>query len=238
MSSTNIPEKTTEKKSSDSLVPLILGLGVVIILTLGSTIYAGLYLNRWGDPEYVKEAAAKLDDIPMRIGNWEATEDETLSNTDFNMLKLVGYKVRKYRNLENPQEVVAAIIMIGPTGTISVHTPEVCFGNGEYKIDGSPKLVSIDNGDTLNKNHFKKLTFTNKLFGDVRLFYYSLGDGKDWQAVDDARINLGMKYAFMYKLQCEAIGTEEVKSQGDMIERFLKDFLPAVQPHLDDMAKK
>lgn len=227
-----------DKDFLKTLAPIGIGIAIVFVLTVSSTIYAWANWGWFGPQTGETEAGSRIHEIPKEFGDWKASDDESLSETDITMLDLSKHLVRRYSNSSGEQ--VAVILMVGKTGRLAVHTPAVCFTRGDYKKENDGMRVTFRppaNSESMNDNHFWKMTFENQISGrDVRLFYYALGDGKEWYALENPRFQLS-HYRYVYKLQCEAVAGLDAKSNNDLIERFLTEFLPVIQPYLSDCSK-
>lgn len=217
-----------------SFLSLFIGVAIIFAITLATTFYVGANWGRWNSFAGIDEAGELIRSIPLSVGDWKAEEDRTLDITSVNMLELASYIVRHYKNARTG-ESVSVILMIGPTGRLAVHTPAVCFGGRNYQSDGPAVRVKFT--PTLadsEENTFWRHSFTNNAYdGDCRVFYYALSTGNNWLALDNPRFELS-NFRYLYKLHCEAIvpaGTN-FRDNGDVISRFLKDFLPEIQPYL------
>ena len=207
------------------------GIALVVVLALLVALYVGLMTERWMPFTGLEAARMHLRDaevMPMVIGDWEALEELTLSKTDLEQLRIKdGYISRRYRNIKTQAEVHFTI-MVGHTGLLVVHTPEICFGGRDYINDGSrvQKAITVDaldSSETYNDN-FWRVSFTNpQLGGGTIMFYYAVSAGSEWNAVKNPRSTFS-KYRYVYKIQVQALVTKE----SDAIEQFLYDCLPTI----------
>ncbi len=218
---------------------LIVGLVVVAVLTLSMTFVAGANWGRWGNfTKRMQEAGKSLQTIPREFGEWEASgEDEKIGQAAADQLELSNYVIRRYKN-KHSDENVAMIMMVGPSGRLAIHTPQVCFGGRNYKIDSGPTPIvfpyqtkdGLEEKDTFSKIVFKNLSIN----GGAKIFYYAMSAGGPWLPIKaNARAEF-QKYRFMYKIQLEAFVPEDATKNDDCLERFLRDFLPHVRGTLVD----
>ena len=216
------------------LTSLLIGIVVVAAITVVITRYSGSLTGRWGTFRGMDEASKTLKSLPMQIGDWRAEKEGELDQVSINMLRIHdSYIFRSYKNVTT-QNVVHVTLMVGPTGKITVHTPEVCFGGKDYEKDSVrtsvPINVQLSTGNEV-ADTFWKISFTGRSL-DVNnrvSFYYAVSTGSEWNAVENPRATF-QSYRYVYKIQAEAftgLGDDE-----DTVEKFLKDCLPTIHEYL------
>jgi len=217
------------KKNTAFLVGII----VILVMTVAVTFVAGDFSGRWRTPAGLDEARTVLKMLPMQIGDWQAEKEGELDTTSVTMLRIQNsYVSRVYRNVIT-QAVVHLTFMVGPTGIITVHTPEVCFGGKDYDKDTARTRVRINvqrEEDEVD-DFFWRVNFTGRsLDTNNRIsFYYGVSSGDTWNAVEVPRVAY-RTYRYVYKLQAEAYsGTDDV---GDTVKKFLEDCLPTIHEHM------
>lgn len=219
--------------------PLFLGMAIVIVSTLMTTYVVGANWGWWGKTRAaMQNAAAMIEKIPKSFDEWEAaTNDEKLDQASVEQLELADYVVRRYTN-KITGETVSLIFMVGPTGRLTAHTPQICFGGRNYIMDSLlPIPISFpyeSGGDSPdNKDTLFKIVFKNQsVNGGAKLFYFGVSTGKNWMPIKDSSRSDFQRYRFLYKLQVEAFASEEGSGENDVIERFLRAFLPTIRSEL------
>jgi len=218
--------------------PLLIGIVIIAIITVAITRYAGSMTGRWGDFDGIKEARAVLKTLPLEIdgavGTWVADGERALDSESIRMLRIQNsYILRTYRNTVT-QEAVHLTIMVGPTGRITVHTPEICFGGRDYEIEAArthiPFSVQLASGEEI-EDMFWRVDFVGRTLDiDNRIsFYWAVSTGGPWEARNNPRRDF-RSYRFVYRIQAEAFfGSAE---GGDAVRRFLEDALPVIHEHL------
>jgi len=213
---------------------LFSGIAVVLALTMAVTVYSGSLTGRWGTFQGLDEARTLLRDLPLEIGDWRAEKEGELDQTSVNMLQIRdAYVFRSYKNTAT-NAVVYFTLMVGPTGKITVHTPEVCFGGKDYEKDSVrtsvPMNVFLSSGEEV-ADTFWKINFTGRSLdmGNRVSFYYAVSTGGAWNAVENPRVEF-QTYRYVYKIQAESFSglTEE----EDNVRKFLMDCLPTIHDHL------
>ncbi len=211
----------------------VLGLVLIFVVGCGITVYSGSMTGRWGLFSGLKEARSALKEIPMVIGDWEAQSENKMTSDEETMLRVQnGYINRSYRNVHT-NEYVHLIIMVGPTGYVVVHTPEICFGGKDYSKEGDrvsvPISVLTDDGARDLEDSFWKVDFVNRsldLHGRIS-FYYGVNIGDAWIASERPRQTF-RTYRYIYRLQAQA----HAEADRDTVKEFLEACLPTIHQHL------
>ena len=213
----------------------IVGITVIVLITVGVTLYTGADWGRWGSLRGLDEARALLKNLPMQIGDWVAEKEGELDSTSITMLRIQdSYVFRSYKNTDT-QAFVRVTFMVGPAGRITVHSPEVCFGGKDYKMESARERVEFNvlplSSDKETIDTFWKVNYVGQSLDTNNLisFYYAVSPGDAWKAVEHPRLTF-QKYRYVYKLQAEAFsGTEEAE---DTVKKFLSECLPTFHEYL------
>ncbi|MCL2116909.1 MAG: EpsI family protein [Planctomycetaceae bacterium] len=178
-----------------------------------------------------------MDRIPPEIGEWKRTKAAELPWYALEQLKVSRAENWTYVN-EQTDEYVHVSFLVGPTGRLSVHTPEACMDGQGYAISQSRQRESFsamdsspgndedaDNSD--DRDTFWRVAITSKVLSDYQIVtYYALGTGKRWWAKNEPRYELA-QYPFVLKMQVETATTSESESYN-AARSFLKAFLPEI----------
>jgi hypothetical protein len=221
------------KKTMSKSTQLIVGIILVIVITFGMTVYSGMQTGRWSLFKGLVEARERLKELPKEMSDWEIVgEDQPLDTETVNILQIQdGYIARSYRNVKT-QAVVHLVLMVGPTGRVVVHTPEICFGGRDYQKEENRVSVTIpvilqDNPDE-SEDTFWKIDFINRgLKRDKISFYYSVSLGQFWIATENPR-SAFQSYRYAYKIQIQSL----VNGEEDNVKTFLQDCLPTIHEFL------
>ena len=217
------------KHHSSATVNLIGGISLLVLLSLVITVYAGMMTQRWSPFTGLDEAKKLLQSLPTTIGDWEMAEELPMSQTDIDTLNIENaYVSRRYRNMKT-QADVHFTMMVGPTGFVVVHTPEICFGGRDYVKDGTRTRKTIPLEFNVNDS-FWQVSFTNQqIGGGTIMFYYAVSSGTQWDAVEKPRSAFS-KFRYVYKIQLQSMVTNEL----DGVEQFLFDCLPTIHDAMTD----
>ena len=212
---------------------LVIGVIVITVITVAVTFASGTLFGRWGTFEGLGEVRQTLKSLPMQIEDWHAEAEGELDPAAITMLQIQdSYIFRKYKHATT-QAVVHMTIMVGPSGKVTVHTPEVCFGGKNYERESTRLSVSVplslESGDV--EDQFWKISFVGRALDTTNRisFYYAVSTGTTWQAVETPRKTF-QAYRYVYKLQTEAYSGSG--DEGDTVKQFLEDCLPTIHEHM------
>jgi hypothetical protein len=213
-----------------------LGLAAVVALTVASGVLQGRIRNRWGPSETMLAAAQELQRVPKSFGgaqsdHWRLKSTQPLADDAVEMLECTGYINSSYEN-QRTGEVVNVFVVVGPTGPIAAHTPEICMSAQNYASrDKHQRVVIHSTGE--DDDEFWALSFkTKSAREDLLRVYYGWTTSDHWSAPDDPRFGfVGSPY--LYKVQVESqMPAGSNLTTTDTCREFLKDFLPELRKHL------
>src|SRR6516225_943605 len=93
---------------------------IATALLVATGVVHGLWTDRWKPSADLERAVARLDSVPMTIGDWQATSLE-LPADEVQGAQLGGYLMRRYMNRFTGQQVLV-VLMCGRPGPVGVHT--------------------------------------------------------------------------------------------------------------------
>lgn len=247
----------SDQASSGQFSNILFGALVIAALTAAITYYSGIMTERWSSFSGLDEAGKRLREIPMTIGDWTASEELSLAKDEINALQIKDRCiVRRYQNKKTRDEI-NFVLMVGPTGKLVVHTPEICFGGREYEKSGerTAEKFPIADADPAGPtdDYFWKVVFNHRAAtGSAIVFYYAIGTGNSWVASENPRSEFERR-RFVFKMQAEAYhfdnaGTsdhekteatktdsaapkETVQKPADSVAQFLRDALPVIRKY-------
>jgi hypothetical protein len=220
-------------EKSKSPFQLYVGIVIAVAILLAMTVYVGVRTARWSNFSGLDEAREKLRELPYTIGDWTAEGEMELADNDVRNLQIQdGYITRRYKNSKTKSEVYITII-IGKTGIIVVHSPEICFGGRDYKKDtkgrASVQFPILDfTGKPTDDNALWKVRFINKSArGGVISFYYGVSVGNGWVSDENPRVKF-RNFRYAYKIQVQASENDD----DDIAKVFLNDCLPTIRSYI------
>jgi hypothetical protein len=213
-------------------------------LLLLSGLVHGLWTDRWRSSEGLVEAVARVDQVPLTVGDWEG---RTLGPPDtdpeaFAQAGALGYWTRSYVNRRTGKEVTA-ILMCGQRSRMAVHTPEVCYRAAGYEqVDAAvPYVVMVAGDAAAEAAEFRTTLFSRPGGGPgakrLRVLW-GWNAGGDWQApAGDARWTF-RGVPFLYKLYVvhDVTGPSGPR-EDDAGVAFLKRLVPELRHTLCPVGK-
>jgi hypothetical protein len=203
-------------------------------LVIAAGVIHGLRTDRWGADVNVAAAAARLDDVPLKVGEWEgrpiAMDDRQLA-----MAEAVGHMSRTYVSRRTGMEVTV-VLLCGRPGPISLHSPEVCYAGAGFNMTGEEGTATVS-GDGAPPAELFKATFVKPGAAQVTLnvFWAWRADGA-WLAASNPRLTFA-RSTVLYKLYVirRLARPDEVMPQEPCLD-FLRAFLPELDKQLSPSA--
>ena len=198
----------------------------VVGLTLVSGVLHGRLTNRWGSPSEMLVAAKRLEGFPQQFGSWELRESKSLSDTAVTMLQCAGYVHHIYVNRETGETVNLAIL-VGPTGPIAAHTPDICYSSREYEIQQPRQHAKVRPAEAPDEEFWALTLRAKGIHGELLRVYYAWRNDGVWTAPNRARFALaGQPYLYKIQLACPLPSNAD-QADTDPGRGFLEAFLPA-----------
>ena len=203
-------------------------MSVAAALTIGPAYLYGISTHRWGQPADFAVAADHLDRFPTEMGNWQRVSDnKPLSKGVSKELGLVDEIGRNYVD-SNSGETVGLVLMLGHTGRLVRHPPEICYDNRANERVGEFRTIVV--GDGRSKHEFGLLEFRKDAGGVEEHFMVAYGfadDGGVWKCPSVPRLEYGGKPK-LYKMQAiSAWTTGDAKDAEKRLVDYLGEFAKA-----------
>lgn len=195
------------------------------LLAISGLVY-GLQTDRWGMSEARNLLASKITSLPIRIGDWIG-DDMPLDPRLMRYAEADAWLQRRYVRERSGEAKIEAtlILMSGRPAAISVHTPDVCFGNSGFRMEGQPRVFrpQSERDDSLWQARFSKSA-------DSAAFHVYWGWSNDgrWHAAEDARLEFSRSRALCkIYLLCPA-SHSEMPADSDAARQLMTDLLPVL----------
>jgi exosortase len=200
----------------------------VIPLLLGAGLAEGRWTNRWAPSANLEVAATRLGDVPLQVGDWEG-EALPLDPRQAARAGVRGHWLCRYVHRVTGS-AVTVLLVCGPPGPVSVHTPDVCYGGAGYTTAGPParEVLAADPGNPPPQFWSALLCKPGgPLPEGLRIRWAWAADGP-WQATDRPRFAFaGSSYLYKIYVIYKTAAPEEPR-EDDPTEAFLRAFLPEV----------
>lgn len=200
--------------------------------TLASGWLHGKMAHRWGRDEALQQAGGKLrQGLPAKIGPWRLLRTNKPDQTVVDVLQCAAYLHGIYTNEQTGENISVALVS-GPSGPISVHSPEICYSSKDYEIAGEREKFTVT--DASGRKHALWQLYANSREAtrpNLRVMF-AWSDGTAWQATRRPRF----AYAglpVLYKIQLAAARRDHAADDSpDTSQDFLSRFLAEIQPRL------
>jgi hypothetical protein len=206
------------------LAPLI---ATTVILTSG--LAQGVWTGRWSNSRELETCGARLERLPMLIGDWEGRAT-TLDKRTLEAAEISGYVMRSYRNRRDGRTVMV-LLVCGRPGPIAVHTPEVCYAGSGYEPSAEATKRTVDLREASRPAEFWSLELTKPdlvLLDRLRIIY-SWNAGGGWVAARNPRVEFAGAPA-LYKLYVVRQMSQEADwEKDDSATDFARELLPSLQ---------
>lgn len=204
-------------------------IAAAVVGLAAAAVFEGARSNRWGTPEDVRAAAARLDAVPAAFGDW-TSEEVPMPEKVLKVAEAAGHVSRSYSNRKNGARV-AVLLLCGPSGPIGSHTPDVCYAGNGFSMSGEPQKKTVTLPDASSATYwsvrFEKKSPPNE---PLRVCWMWGTDG-DWEAAANPRLALRSALYKLYVVRHEP-EPGATRTDGDPIHEFLSGFLPEVKKAL------
>lgn len=223
------PEPLSPRAKAGRVALVVAGLAALV----AAGVFEGLRSNRWGVPDDLAAAAARLDRVPRGFGNWTSTE-VPVDQKILDRAEAVGSVSRVYRNAKTGT-VVSVMMLCGQAGPIASHTPDICYAGLGYQMQGGQvrKTVPPPAGPAT----YWTARFAKDATDPGLEVNWAWGAAGTWIAADAPRFELaghGVLYKLYVSRGLAGAGPPRAgEAEPDPVRDFLTEFLPVVRAALD-----
>jgi hypothetical protein len=186
----------------------------------------GFWTDRWVPPVATTEAAARLDTVPLELGEWDGQALEV--KTGEAGAGVAGCIKRRYVHRKTGT-AVSLFLVCGRPGPVSIHTPEVCYGASGFLVGSKKPYEADESGDKLWLADAIRTSATEET--RLRLFWAWNG-GSTWTASEDARLQF-VHSPVLHKLYVvREMSSLSESNRSEPCEDFIRVLLPALRKTL------
>src|SRR5262245_57362574 len=108
---------------------VLAGSGIAVLVFSG--IVHGVWTDRWADRSDLSAAAARLQNFPLNLGEWQGEDFEQARD---NGQTLPGVISRRYVH-SSSGKAISIFVGCGRPGPVSIHSPDVCYAGSGYQVE-------------------------------------------------------------------------------------------------------
>ena len=199
---------------------------VICALLVAVGVVHGVWSERWSDGADLDEAVARLEHMPLNVGDWEGKRTDHVNDPRSGLAGSVTFRFRHVKS----GKAVTVFLACGRPGPVSVHTPDVCYAGAGFEVERiatftSPRLA----GQTFFTSRLVRKRTTEQ--SAQRIFWAWHGtDG--WEVSDNPRVSFAGRGA-LYKMYVirEIIGPSDSLENDPCVE-LMEVLLPALEKHV------
>ncbi len=201
-----------------------------LVLIIAAGVGHGLATNRWGaaDPG---PGTGNVAGVPEVVGPWVgrelATDPQQLARGN-----ILAACSRRYENRVTGASL-QMLLVFGPTGPITVHTPDLCYPGAGYEIVGVPAGTSLPSAGGVS-GEFRTAKARKEEPGRVTYLrlLWAWNAAAGWEAPEYPRLALSHS-PMLYKLYVvQEMVTPDQPLLNEECTDFLQRFLPLLPPVL------
>jgi hypothetical protein len=206
----------------------LLAAGAVLVAVLGSGALAGVWTGRWGASQALRAAAARLDAVPLTLGDtWDGHAGE-LTEREIAVAELEAYLSRRYVH-RRTGAAVSVLLVCGRPSAVAAHTPDVCYAGAGYAQVGAARAQDGPGGSRFQVLDFRKRDVAAPT--SLRIFL-AWSDAGAWSAPANPRLTFAGK-PFLYKLYVvREMARPDEPLDEDPIKGLLRDLIPQLEESL------
>ncbi len=205
--------------------------GLLIVVATG--LVTGLWANRWANTSELDAAVARLNRLPLEIGDWTG-QLEPVNPREFKGADVDGFVVASYSNRRLGRRV-GLLLVCGRPGPVAVHTPEVCYPGAGFELaQDRPAKVVVEAGPGDPPAEFRSALFRQQEAvtpASLRIYWSWNSIGK-WAVPEYPRIAFSGR-PYLYKLYVIFELPGERGEAADATEtEFIRQLLGALENRL------
>ena len=196
-----------------------------LALIVGTGLVHGAWTNRWRPAPALAELAARLESVPMVLGEWTATSRQ-IPPGELAMTGGVGYIARVYTNPVKGL-TLSVLLLSGLPGKIATHTPDACYPSAGYTLGNSASYVQRYGGGLERAAEFQTAVASRAGTKPSALrLYWAWHTPRGWSAPENARWAFAAEPMLSKLYVVRETGGDAVDPKDDPCTQFMSLLLP------------
>jgi hypothetical protein len=203
----------------------------IVLVTVAGAVH-GTWSGRWVGGAERMAAVDRLATLPLHIAGWDAEEHE-MDERERQVAGIDGYVLRRYTQCATG-EAVSVLLVCGPPGPVSVHTPDVCYSGAGYALTAVPAQIGVTLAGVPDPVLFRTALFRKEGTAapeHLRIFW-SWHDGLRWAAPEQPRWTFARARVLNKLYVVNRSAAPGQAAEEDRAVRFLQVLLPELQKTL------
>jgi Protein of unknown function (DUF3485) len=195
-----------------------------LVLILGAGLVHGAWTNRWRPSPALAALGGRFESVPMVIGDWQGTAFELGAEER----AVAGAAACLSRRYSNPVRGVSVSVLLfgGLPGSVSVHTPDVCYPGAGFTLD-SPTVLERRDGPDGHRAEFRTALATRGgTTPSVLRILWAWNASQGWSAPENPRWEFSNAPALCKLYVVRETAGAVVDPAADPCSDFLNVFLP------------
>jgi hypothetical protein len=209
-----------------------LPLAIALTLVIAAGLVHGRWTQRWSPSRAVEDAVVRLEGVPMILGDWQGRPLQ-LDREELAVAGIAGSVARRYEN-HRVNAAVSVLLVCGRPGSISVHTPDICYAGAGFEPIRPVGVLSLP-----LKPSGPPETFRDAVLGKTTMavptylrILWSWSAAGAWETPDNPRLAFAPRQV-LYKLYViREMATSDERIDDDPSTEFLRILLPALERSL------
>ena len=208
---------------------LAVGTAFVVLVVCG--LVHGLWTDRWALAKEPGASAAKVANVPLKIGDWEG-QDQEINPRDLEKAEAVGWLWRTYVH-RRTGNAVSILLLCGRSGPIAVHPPDVCYRGAGYEpvsvVRHQLPVESSSSPPEFMVGHFQKQEAA--VLQHLRILWAWSATGP-WMAPEHPRWTFARHPALFKLYVLRQLPRGDEKLEDDPVVEFIRLLVPELQKAL------
>ncbi len=190
----------------------------------------GIRTDRWGVCTELVEATARLQRIPLAVGEWEG-KPYSLDERELRVAQVSGHRAMQFVHRVSAQKATL-MVLCGRPGAISSHTPDICFEGQGFRMQSAPVRQAVRASDGSSAEFWTApFVRAGSAPQQVRV-WWAWGTAGEWRAVEPPRLVFALRPVLYKMYVISPIPGPEQSPQDNAATKLIAAILPPIRSTL------